>query len=117
MPNVPFNSKAGDSWLLCKNISSDLLKNRLCRGISVELIRIIFIVDIVSDSYELPVVVGTGEKNNGDSKDFSIWDTTGIGWIGLEDELVDTNRDRTDEERVEFLIMLIASIVSYIVVL
>ena len=105
----PFDSESGDSWLFSEDVSSDLLENGLGWRISIELLRVIFVVDIVSDSNKLSAVVGTGEEDDGDAEDFSIWDALCVRWVGLEDELVDANWDGADEEGVELLVMFIAT--------
>ena len=117
LPNLPLDSKSGDSGLLCENIAADLLKDGLGWWIGIELLGVILVVDIVSDTNELATIVCAGEENNGNTKDFGIWDTAGIGWIGLKDELVYADGNGANEEGVEFLVMLVADIVSQFFVL
>ena len=57
---------------------------------------------------ELATIVGAGQKDDSNAQDISIGDALSIGRISFEDELVDTDGDRADEERVELLIILIA---------
>mgnify|MGYP004190036849 CR=1 FL=1 len=117
LPNIPLDSKSGDSRLLCENVTADLLKNWLGWGVGIELLRIIFIVDVVSDTNKLSAIVGAGKEDNGDTKNFGIWNATGIGWVGLEKELVYANWNGTNEEGVEFLVVLITGIVRRLFVL
>jgi hypothetical protein len=56
----PFDSETSDSGLLGEDIAANLLKNRLGRWIGVELLRVVLVVDVVTDTNELAVVVGTG---------------------------------------------------------
>ncbi|KAI6761932.1 hypothetical protein HG531_002485 [Fusarium graminearum] len=77
-------------------------------GLSVELLGVIFIVDVVTNANEFTSIVGTCQENDGDTKDFGIRDAGDVGSVGLENEFVDSDRDRTDEKGVEFLVVLIA---------
>lgn len=115
--NLPLDSETGNSGLLCEDISTDLLEDRLGWWVGIELLRIVLIVDIVSDTNELSAIVGAGKEDDGDTQDLGIWNTAGVWWVGLEDELVYTNGNRTDKEGVEFLIMLITGIVRRLFVL
>lgn len=106
--DLPFDSKSSDSWLLRQNVASHFLKDWLSWWIGIELFRIVLVVDIVSDSNKLSAIVGTGEEDDGNAEDLSIWDALGVRWVGFEDKLVDSDWDGTDEEGVELLIVLIA---------
>jgi hypothetical protein len=101
----PFDSKPSNSGLLGKNIPSNLIEDGLGWRISIELIRIVFIVDVVSDSDKFSVVVGASKKNHSDTQDLRIGDFGGVRWVGFEDKLVDTNRYGADEETIEILVM------------
>lgn len=105
----PFDGKSSHSGLLCKHITLDLVEDWLWRGISLELIRVIFIVDIVSNSNKLAAIVRAGKENDGDAQNLSIGDSASIWRVGLEDKLVDAYRNRTNEEGVEFLIVLVSA--------
>ncbi len=94
----PFDCKTGDSWLLCEYVSSDLLEDGLCWRIRIELLGVILVIDIVPDSHKFSAVVGTCKKDDGDTEDFGIWDSVGVGGVRFEDEFVDTDGYWTDEE-------------------
>lgn len=61
----PLNGESGDSWFLCKYISSDPLDDGLSGRFGIQLLAIVFIVDVVSDSDEFAGVVGAGEEDDG----------------------------------------------------
>jgi hypothetical protein len=94
-----------------------MFEDGLRRWISIKLIRIVLIVDIVSDSNEFPIVVGAGKKNHGNAEDFSIGDSFRIRGIGFEEKLVDTDGYGTNEKGVKLLVVLIAGFVSMLKVL
>ena len=105
--NQPFDGKAGDSRLLCQHISSDLLEDRLRWRIRIELFRVIFVVDIVANSHKLSTIIGTCKKDDGDSKDFGVWDSVGVRRVGFEEEFVDTDGYWADKKGVKLLIVLV----------
>jgi hypothetical protein len=65
--DVPFDSKSRNSRLFRQNVAADLLEDWLGRWVGVQLLRIILIVDIVTDADELSAVIGTGEEDDGDA--------------------------------------------------
>lgn len=111
--NIPLDSKASDSWLLSEDVAADLLEDRLGWWISVQLLRIVLVVDIVSNPNELSTIVGASEEDDSDTKDFGIRDSGGIGGFCDEDELVYTDWDGSNKETVQLLVMLIPKTISY----
>lgn len=105
--NIPFDSKPSNSRLLCENVSSYAVEIWFRWRVGVELFGVVLIVDVVSYSDEFSIIVGTSEEDDGDAKDLRIGNTFGVWGIGLENELVYTDRYRANEKGVEFLIMLI----------
>jgi hypothetical protein len=105
---LPFDGKSSDSWLLSENISPDLLKDGFGWWVGIKLFRVVLVVDIVSNSYELSTIVGTGKEDDGDAENLCVWDALGVRWVGFEDELIDTDWDGADEEGIELLVMFIA---------
>lgn len=63
----PLDREPRDSWLLCKYVSPHLLDDRLRGRFGVQLLAVVFIVDVVSDTDEFAGVVGAGEKDDGDA--------------------------------------------------
>jgi hypothetical protein len=105
---MPFDSEASNPWLLRKDIPADFLQDWLWRWVGIEFLRIIFVVDIVAHTDEFPTVVGTSEENNGYAQYFSVRNFVCLGWVGFENELVHTDWNRTNEEVVELLVVLVA---------
>ena len=108
----PFDRKSGNPWLFSKNVSSNSLQNRLWRGVGIELVRVVLVIDIVSNSHEFTAIVSTGEEDNGDAENFGIWDSRSVGRVGLEYEFIDSDRYWAYEERIELLIVFITAYVS-----
>lgn len=102
---VPLDAEAGDSGLLGKDDSSDLLDDRLGGGLGGKLLVGVFVVDVVANADKLATVVGAGEEDDGDTENLGRRELVERGRVGFEDELVDTDWDWTDEERVEFLVV------------
>lgn len=78
-PNIvhyysPLDSEAGHSGLLGENISSNTLDDGLGRRLGVELLRVVLIVDIVTNTDEFPFVVATCEKDHSDAQNVVVWD-------------------------------------------
>lgn len=96
----PFDSETGHTWLLCEDVSLYSLNDRLRRWLSVELIRVVLVVDVVSDAHKLAAIVGAGQEDDRHAKDISVGDASGVGSLGLEDEFVDSDRNGTDKKRV-----------------
>lgn len=105
--SIPFDGEARDTRLLGKNIATDLLDDRLGRRVGIQLLRLVLIVDIVSNANELATIVGAGKQDDSDTHDFGIRNPLSVGGIGLEDELVDANRDGADQQGVELLVILV----------
>lgn len=103
---IPFNSEASHTGLLGENIAADVLNLGLRRGLGGQFFRVVLVVHIVAHTDEFTTVVAAGEEDDSDAQNLRRGNPFEIGSISLEDELVHSDRDRTDEERVEFLVML-----------
>jgi hypothetical protein len=97
---LPLDRESGHSGLLSQDVALDALNDGFGRGLSVELLGIVFVVDIVSHSHELSTIVGACQKDDSNTKDVSVRDARDVWCAGLENELVDTDWDRADKERV-----------------
>lgn len=103
---LPFDSESRHSWFLGEDIPLDAFNDWLRRWLVVQLLAIVFIVDVVSDSYELAVIVGARKEDHCDAKDLAGGNLLQIWGIGLKDEFVDAYWNRANEERVELLVVL-----------
>jgi hypothetical protein len=77
----------------------------LWRGVEAQLLAVVLVVDVVSDSYKLAVVVRTRQNDDGDRNQLGRGNQVNCGWVGREDELVDSNGNRAHQKRVEFLVV------------
>lgn len=102
----PFDGKSRHSRFLCQHIASHAFDDGFGRRVCVEFFAIVLVVDIVSDSDELTLVVRTSEKDDSHAKDLRGRQTCEVRWIRFEDKLVDADRDWPDVERVKLLVML-----------
>ena len=98
MASVPFDSEACDSGLFSQNIPPDTIDVRLSRRFGVQLLRIIFIVHIVSHADKFTIVVRACKQDNCHAEDFGGRNLGEIGWIGLENEFVHADGNGSDEE-------------------
>lgn len=102
----PFDSESRDSWLLSKHVPSDALNDRLGGRLGIKLLRIIFVVDVVANSYELSPVVTACQEDDSDSKYFGSGDPFEVRRVSFEDELVHADGNGSDKKRVKLLVML-----------
>ena len=72
------------------------------------LVRVL-VVDIVSDANELALFVRAAQEDHGHADDLAVGDAGEVRGICLEDKLIDADRDRTNEDGVELLVVLIAA--------
>lgn len=107
--DVPLDGESGDTGLLREDVALHALDDGLGRGLRVELLRVVLIVDVVSHSHKLAAVVGTGQKDDSNTEDVGIGDARRAGSLGLEDKLIDADGDGPDEEGVELLVILVSS--------
>lgn len=105
--NVPFNSETRDTRLLSKNIATNLLDDRLSRRVGVQFLRLVFVVHVISNAYKFATVIGASQQNDSDTNDLSIGDSLGIRGIGFENKFVDADRNGTDQQGVELLVILV----------
>jgi len=103
---IPLDSKASNPRLLSEHISSHTFHIWFRRGLVVELLGIVFIVNIVADADELSVVVTTSEEDDCHAQDFCSGDAAKIRGIGFEDEFVHADGDGANEEGIELLVVL-----------
>ena len=108
--DVPFDGEACDTRLLCKNLPLHLLDDGLGRRVECQRLVCVLVVHIVSDTHELALIIAAAEQNDCDTDDLAVGNARQVGRVGLELELVDANRERTDEDRVEFLIALVSAV-------
>jgi hypothetical protein len=73
-------------------------------------LRIVLVVDVVANTNEFTAIVSAGQQDHRDAQNVRLGDAGNIGCIGLENELVDANRNGADQEGVEFLIVLVTVI-------
>lgn len=104
--SIPFDRKPGNAGLLSQDVSANPIVEWLCRWISIQLLGIVLVVDIVSDTDELAAVVGAGEQDDGDAEDLGVGNARGVWCVGFEDELVDADGDGAYKQGVEFLVEL-----------
>lgn len=107
MVTVPFDGEASDSRLLGKHVAPNLLDNGLRRRVGVELVGIVLVVHVVANADELATIVTAGQQDDSNTEDVCVWDAARLRGISLENKFVDTNRDRSDKEGVELLVVLV----------
>lgn len=105
---VPFDGEASDSRLLGQHVAPNLLDDGLGRRVGVELIGIVLVIHVVANADEFATIVRASQQDDSNTEDVCVWDAARLGGISLENKLVDTNRDGSDEERVELLVVLVA---------
>ena len=86
-------------------MSPHLLNDGLGGWFQLQSLIGVLIVDIVSNTHKLSVIIAAAEKNDRDTQDFAVRNAREVGSISAEDEFVDADRERTNEDRVEFLIV------------
>lgn len=104
--DLPFDGEASDSGLLGENIALDSLDDGLGGRVVVQFLAVVLVVDIVANAHEFATIVGASEKDDGNAENLRGGQSRQIGWIGFEDEFIDADRDRTDEQGVQLLIVL-----------
>jgi hypothetical protein len=68
--SLPFDSKTGDTRLLRKDVASDALDDGLGGRIVVQLLAVVFVIDIVANTYKLAAIVRAGQEDDGYTKNF-----------------------------------------------
>jgi hypothetical protein len=106
----PFDGEAGHTGLLSEDVASHPLNDRLRGGLSIELLRIVLIVDVVSNSHKLASVVGARKEHDGDAQNVGVGDASSVGGLSFEEELVDSHGDGADEKGVQFLVVLVPAV-------
>lgn len=110
--DLPFDSKASHTRLLSQNIATDVFDLGLRGGLRGQFFRVVLVVHVVAHTNKFTAIVAAGKEDDSDAQDLGGGDPLEIGGVSLEDELVHSDRDGADEERVEFLVMLRAGEVS-----
>lgn len=105
--HIPLDGKSRDSWLLSQNVAADLLNDGLWGRIINELLALVLVVDVVANAHKFATVVGARQQYHRDAQKLVDRDALCVRRLGLEDELIDTNRDGANEEGVEFLVVII----------
>lgn len=105
---IPFDSEAGHSGLLGKDVTPDLLDDRFSRRVGVELIGFVFIIHVIADANKFTAVIRASQQDDRNTKYVCVRNAARFGGIGFKDEFIHTDGDRADEERVELLIILVA---------
>jgi hypothetical protein len=93
---IPLDREASHTGLLSKDIAADTLNDGLSWGLHRQLLGVVLIVDIVTNTDELTAVVAAGQEDDSNAQYLRGRDALQIGRIGLENELVDADRDRAD---------------------
>lgn len=107
--NLPLDCESRHSGLLSKDIALDALNDGLGRGLGVKFLRVVLVVDIVTNADELPTVVGTGQEDDSYTENIGVRNARSVRSLGLEDELVDADGDGADKQRVKLLVVLVAA--------
>jgi hypothetical protein len=107
--HIPFDGKPSNSGLLMQDVADDSLEHGLVGGLVVHLGGVILVVHVVADTDEFTAVVGSSEEKNSDAQDFGAGKLGRIRGIGLEEELVDTDGDGTNEQVTELLVVIRAA--------
>lgn len=97
MEDLPLNGKTGHTGLLSQNIAADTVNRRLGRWVGDQLLGVVLVVDIVTDTHKLTAIIAASEENDSDTKNLRGRNALQVGRIGLEDELVGSDRDGTDQ--------------------
>lgn len=102
----PLDGKSGHTGLFSKDVAAYVLDNRLGRGVCCQLLAIVLIVHIVADPNEFSAVIAAGEEDDGHAQHLGGGNAVDVRSGSLEDELVHSDRNGTNQERVEFLVIL-----------
>jgi hypothetical protein len=97
---VPLDGETSDTGLLGQHVADNSLVDGLGWRRLRELGAVVLVADVVSNTNKLTSVVGAGQKDDGDAQNLGGEELGDIGRVGLEDELVDSDGNRTDKERV-----------------
>ena len=85
---IPFDSESSYTRLLCKHVSPHAVDVWLGGGFSVELLGVVFVVDVIANSDELSAIVATCEEDDSDSENLGCRDASEVRWVSFEYELV-----------------------------
>jgi hypothetical protein len=106
---IPLDGEPSNSGLLVQDVTDDPLEDGLAGGLVVHLGGVVLVVHVVADTDKLTAVVGTGEEEDGDAHDLGDGKLGHIRGVGLEEELVDTDGDGTNEQVTELLVIIRAA--------
>jgi hypothetical protein len=110
--DVPFDGEACDTRLLCKNLPLHLLDDRLRRWLECERLVNILIVDVVSNTHKLSVIVAAAEQDDRDTDDLAVRDAREVWGVGAEEELVDAYGQWANKDGIELLVIFVAENIS-----
>ena len=103
---VPFDGKSSHTRLFCQHVPPHAVDVWLGRGLRIELLRVVLVVDVIANSDELSAIVAACEENDSDAENLGGRDASEVWGVGFEYELVHTDRNGPDKERIELLVML-----------
>ena len=92
---MPFDCKPRYSGLFSENISPNTVHYGLCRRLCIKFLVVVFVVDIISDAYELSTIIATGKEYHCNSENFGRGDSLQIWGFRFEDEFVDPDGNRS----------------------
>jgi hypothetical protein len=91
-----------------------MINEGLRRWIVVQLFGVILVVDIVSNTDKLSSGIRAGQEDDSHTENLRRGQASQVRRVGLEDELVDADRNRPDQDGVQFLVILCRSGRSYV---
>lgn len=74
--NVPFDSESRYTRLFSEHIPPHAIDVWLRRGFSIELLRVVLVVDVVSYTDKFSTIIAAREKDNSNTKDLGSGDAT-----------------------------------------
>ena len=103
---IPLDSKSSNTGLLGEDVPHDSIGLNLFRRLVVELLRIVFVAHVITNTNEFTTIIRASKKNNGNPQDLGRGKFGKGRGFGLKNELVHTDGDGTNKEGVELLIVL-----------
>lgn len=103
---IPLDGKSSNTGLLGEDVPHNSIGLNLFRRLVVELLRIVFVVHVITNTNEFTTIIRASKKNNGNPQDLGRGKFGKARGFGLENELAHTGGDGTNKEGVEHLIVL-----------
>lgn len=110
--HVPFDGEARDTRLLSQDLPLHLLDDRLRRWLECERLVNVLIVDVVSNTHKLSVVVAAAEEDDCDTDNLAVRDAREVWGVGAEEELVDAYGQWANKDGIELLVIFVAENIS-----